>query len=91
MVEPEKPQLPRTERKVLELIDEQLDKFAEKIVPEGDTEEHHEFHRRVIEKKRASQELRDELVKKGIVWAAGAICTVLGLALWEYLKHSLAK
>jgi len=91
MVEPEKPQLPRTERKILELIDEQIDRFAGKIVPNGDIDEHYEFHKRVIDKKRASEELRDELIRKGILWAAGAICTVLGLALWEYLKHSLAK
>ncbi|CAK0779097.1 hypothetical protein CCP4SC76_6750010 [Gammaproteobacteria bacterium] len=31
------------------------------------------------------------MLKKGVVWAIGSISVVLGLALWEYIKHALNK
>jgi len=79
------------DKKIVELISDRLDCLTQELVPDGDVNAHYEYHKRAIERKRTQDELKSELLKKGIVWAIGAIFTVLGLALWEYLKHSINK
>ncbi|CAK0755129.1 hypothetical protein CCP4SC76_2580019 [Gammaproteobacteria bacterium] len=82
---------PRIDKKVVEFINDRIDCLTNDLIPDGDVGNHYEYHKRIIERKRTQDELKSELFKKGIVWAIGSICAVLGLALWEYLKHSLAK
>ena len=92
MAEIEKtPPPPRIDKKIVELISDRIDCLTHELIPDGDVNSHYEYHKRAIERKRTSDELKSELLKKGIVWAIGAIFTVLGLALWEYLKHSINK
>ncbi|CAK0741267.1 hypothetical protein CCP4SC76_100004 [Gammaproteobacteria bacterium] len=81
----------RIDKKIVELINDRIDCLTNELMPDGDVNSHYEYHKRVIERKRAQDELKSELLKKGIVWAIGSICAVLGLALWEYIKHTLAK
>ncbi|GEM_PF-4863642 len=90
-IEKNAPPQSRIDKKIVELISDRIDCLTNELVPDGDIEKHYEYHKRVIERKRTSDELKSELLKKGIVWAIGAIFTVLGLALWEYLKHSINK
>ncbi|CAK0780399.1 hypothetical protein CCP4SC76_730012 [Gammaproteobacteria bacterium] len=90
MVDPDKSQ-PRMDKKIVELINDRIDCLTNELMPDGDVNSHYEYHKRIIERKRAQDELKSELLKKGIIWAIGSICAVLGLALWEYIKHTLAK
>ncbi|CAK0776819.1 hypothetical protein CCP4SC76_6240013 [Gammaproteobacteria bacterium] len=92
MAEPDKSTPPsRIDKKIVELINDRIDCLTNELMPDGDVNSHYEYHKRVIERKRAQDELKSELLKKGIVWAIGSICAVLGLALWEYIKHTLTK
>ncbi len=92
MVEQDKNTPPsRIDKKIVELISDRIDCLTHELIPDGDVNNHYEYHKRVIERKRTSDELKSELFKKGIVWAISSIFIVLGLALWEYIKHSINK
>ena len=90
-IEKTPPPQARIDKKVVDLISDRLDCFAHELIPDGDVACHYEYHKRAIERKRTQDELKSELLKKGIVWAIGSIFVVLGLSLWEYLKHSITK
>jgi len=92
MVEQDKNTPPsRIDKKIVELISDRIDCLTHELIPDGDVNNHYEYHKRVIERKRTNDELKSELFKKGIVWAISSIFIVLGLALWEYIKHSINK
>ncbi|CAK0767082.1 hypothetical protein CCP4SC76_4680002 [Gammaproteobacteria bacterium] len=67
----------RIDKRLMELIEERLNALVSDMLPNGDLEEHREFHQRALDRQRTQNELREELLKKGVVWAIGSISVVL--------------